>query len=75
MKLGGKRQKIWDSRSQSSLEAYTHLTTVHIDLVFLQLVLVLGLAPAAESNGKTAIMLKSTRIVNSVSGIIQHGYQ
>ena len=75
MELGGKRQKIWDFRSQSSLEASTHFTTTHVDLVSLQLVSVLGLAPAADSNGKTVIVLKSTGIVNSLCGIIQHGYQ
>lgn len=70
MELSGKREKIWGFRSQSSLEASTH-----IDLVSLQLVSVLGLAPAAENSGKTIIVLKSTGIINSLSGIIQNGYQ
>jgi len=62
-------------KSQSSLEASTHVTTTLIDLVSLQLVSVLRFAPAAEANGKIIMVLKSTGIVNSVPEIIQREYR
>lgn len=58
----GRGKKSGTFKSQSSLEASTHFTTTHIDLVSLQLVSVLRLAPAAESNGKTIIVLKALEL-------------
>lgn len=75
VELDEKRQKIWDFASQSCLKASTHLITTRFGLVSLQFFSVLSLAPAAaEGNGKNIIALKSTGIINSLSGVSQHGY-
>lgn len=70
-----RRGKIWDFGSHSCLKASIHLITTRFGLVSLQFFSVLTLAPAAaEGNGKNIIVLKSTGIVNSLSGVSQHGY-